>query len=277
MKSKLQLLAAAVAMSAAPAFATIDTGGTGTGELFLNVVDTASGYNVSFTKDLGITASAFNGSGSYSFNLASDPEWTNFLSAISGDPNAATDLSYDVLALGLTTGGQKFNLLSTSNSTLATVKTTTNSQEAQMGGAGAIAAYVNAVNGITGAASTMGTTTSTNGSAYEVSTGSGDSAYYGNNYSTNWDNKAPFSSTASYGTSLSFYDLLQTATTGLGKVTVTQFGGGNGPGTGGQWLLSGASLASSTLVYAVPEPSTWAMLLAGLIGIGSIARRRMSV
>ena len=47
-------------------------------------------------------------------------------------------------------------------------------------------------------------------------------------------------------------------------------------GFGGAWLGSGGSVSISSVMAAVPEPETYAMLLAGLGLVGAMARRRNS-
>jgi hypothetical protein len=55
---------------------------TSTGDLFLNIVD--SNLNTSYLFDTGITQAAFNGNGSYSFDLSGDANLTTFLAAVGG-------------------------------------------------------------------------------------------------------------------------------------------------------------------------------------------------
>jgi hypothetical protein len=46
--------------------------------------------------------------------------------------------------------------------------------------------------------------------------------------------------------------------------------------TGFSGRASGEALAAGTLVAAVPEPSTWAMMILGFVGLGFMAYRRKS-
>jgi hypothetical protein len=78
----------------------------------------------------------------------------------------------------------------------------------------------------------------------------------------NWFNTMPFNASGNYGDSLSFFKLVNTAT-----VTSTQY-------AGDFKLTSSGVLTYSTA--PVPEPSTYALLAAGLVLVAGIARRRLS-
>jgi len=68
-----------------------------TGDLFLNIVDTNN--NTSYFFDTGVSQASFSGTGSYSFNIASDPNYTAFEAGIA----ASDTVDYSVLSATKTT------------------------------------------------------------------------------------------------------------------------------------------------------------------------------
>ncbi len=86
-----KVLAGAIAMAIGGGAMAQTSLNTTTGDLFLNIVDQTN--QSSFTFDTGITQAAFNGSGSYSFNVASDPNYQAFIAAAGSNA-----LTYDVVS-----------------------------------------------------------------------------------------------------------------------------------------------------------------------------------
>jgi len=168
------------------------------------------------------------------------------------------NLSYNVIALDSTPTGQRY--LSTTNDDLATIQVTRNQNLKQFTSTNQ---YINAVNAI----GTNPGAVSVNGSAFEASSGPSDFAYYGA-FAPSWGGNAKFNSTAAIGTSLNFWQLGLNGTANLNKINGTQYAG--------QWDLTSGGALSYT-VAPVPEPDTWAMMLAGVLTVGAIARRRLSV
>ena len=75
--TKLKVLAGAVALAiggTAMANTTLDE--VTAGNLILNIVDQTN--STSFLYDTGVSQSAFNASGSYTFNFTTDPNYTSF-------------------------------------------------------------------------------------------------------------------------------------------------------------------------------------------------------
>ena len=68
----------------------------------------------------------------------------------------------------------------------------------------------------------------------------------------------------------------------LKDAVVVGFSSGVGSGWGGftgavdniNWTIGQVTTTSNFEVSPIPEPSTWAMMLAGLVGVGALARRR---
>jgi hypothetical protein len=144
MKLNQILAAALVAVSAVPAMARIDTPSLGNGELFLVIWDGVD--KVSYTKDLGITMNAFNGSAPLSFNI-SDQYFTGFLGIAGATTPNFSDLKYAVLAGdavgGLTGPKRLFTTLDSTPTPLSNQQLTntqgflnnyTNSQSASVNG-----------------------------------------------------------------------------------------------------------------------------------------------
>lgn len=279
---KLKLLVTALALAAAGhANAAIVTSPSGNGELFLSVYDSVA--EKSYTRDLGLTIDQFLNTGSVAvasgstlpFNPSLTPTTVagNVLSPgyhlIFGADSLLTSFmgANGHLNSGITWGIGAMDswgtnrYLSTTNAAAATIGTLTN---AQLKSFSTVDTYITAVNnmgthltGLNGSS----TATATDGAAYFL-TGSGDK----------WNQKANFSSMAGVGVAQNFF-LLSTVGTGTNtKISVAQYANQYGAAT---WNL--ASDGALEYIAPIPEADTWAMFGVGLLAIGAIARRRMSV
>ena len=261
MKLKLKLVVAAMAFAVTgQAFAAIADGSTGNGELFLSVYDGVA--QTSYVRDLGIDMNSFISNGSsagYSLNYAADS-----LLSSTYNLSANTNLLWNVAALdttgGTAVGGQRY--LSTTNAALATIQNTSNSNLTS--GFPLVNNYVAAVNN-----GDLNFATN-NSSTWTAAAGN---AYFGSGFQNNWHGKASFDSTAAVGQSLGFFGLQVSSTSGLGKISATQFKSADGNAA---WTLG----ANGTLSYSVPAPAAvplpaavW-LLGSGLIGMVGVARRK---
>ncbi len=289
MKFQRKLLALAVmgfALAAPAAHAAIDNGvnSPGNGELFLNVwSDQGTAANladdIAYTLDTGLHINDFTigattqtfvaGKDSLSFSktFLPDAHVGTFLSSVLtgstvrfnvvGTDSFAADRFLTTAAVGTTEG----NIASTSATSLHTLGS-------QIGGSaiGAINILANTQNvGATGFVSEN----LSNASAFSNGTGyAGDGGFLGQNLGGN----VLFNSSGVIGQKLPFFLLYETSGSNTAPALVHQFG----TNAIASWTL-GANGALTYDVTPVPEADTWAMFAAGLLVVGAIARRRLSV
>jgi len=270
---KLKLIAAAVALLASgSSFAAISGPNDGVNgfdsvptEMFLSVWQqsgTGAGtVNRSFTFDTGVSVADMQANKGVNLFInqviSGSPDWANFLAA-----GTSTSFQYNV------SGGDKIDvarnvLLQTYAASTIAVKNNGVLNDAL----DSMQLYVGANN----ATGTHGTAASGNGVSFNTA---GDE-YFMANGSNNWHGNTGVNSVA-VGTAAMFGEMKQsdffpgnntTNTIYAGKMLLSQAGG----------TYSLQYLVPEAPVAAVPEASTYAMLLGGLGAIGFMARRRKSV
>jgi hypothetical protein len=260
LKLKLKLMAAAVALAASTgAHALIANGTDGNGELFFSIWDA----NTSYTRDLNYTIDAFESAlaapGLLNLSFAGDAAFNSFLA------NASGAVKWNIMAAD-TVGARR--MLST-YTTLPSPAKTADVTRSALSNVSNFATQVN------------------------MNLGTADSVYITSNTSTAWAGRSSFNDLGaglygfsnaglgtavagnpvafannSYATGLKFMRI-NAASTGIAPSTYTRYMEGS--------LGVNAWLDGNTLhVAAIPEPSEYALMLAGLGMLGFMARRRLS-
>jgi len=256
MKFKLIALAAVMA-AAGSANAAINAGANGDGELFFSIWDA----NGSYTLDLNTTISAFTtdlaAAGSLNLNFATDATFTSFLAGVAD----TSLLKWNVMAVDF----QGAQSLLTTYTTMPTSNMLRNNttRAADL----IVNQFVNAVN-------------SQSQGANSVAVDSANKAYAGNpekfgknlNTLLNFDDSGTLANN-SYASGLSFMHIDALAT-GTAKSTYNPYVDNGNDVKIYFDVTQGLSISAVPAVTPVPEPESFAMLLAGLGVIGAIARRR---
>ena len=252
MNYKLKALAAALAVVVtAPVFASaIPNTITGDGGLFLSAWDPTAnaGLGTSYTLNLGLRQSTFNGNTNYSF--APDANMTSFLSLVT-----AGNVVWNVVA-GDATGGTAAGALNYYvTGAVAPISSTTPSNS-QLNNATAIDNYINLVN----------IDLASSNSVAHASLGANDYEYAGSGqFGNKLAGKTPYSNTGALGDSLLFTQFTSSSTSNLAKAIVTPFAG--------NWSLS-SNGALTYNVSAVPVPAAAWLFASGLVGMIGVARRK---
>ena len=286
MKLKMKLMAAAIALAAASgAHAAITNSAAGNGELFFTVYDAgatdAADDDRAYVRDLGSLANGANLGGTMNdwsnplttaTGLATYPLYANkqgfgTLFSVAADANLAS-----FLAASTDTSRLKWNIAAAdSNSTDRIMTTAASISLAQtpnysqfrllpQGGVDGYLPYVNNA-GIPESGSIMLT-----------GAGAGLSAWR-----DNFGGRSAFTNAAGLGDSLGFFVLSERATSGgTAMADVRQFMADGTTQMNWKLAANGELTYGALAVPAIPEPSEYALMLAGLGMLGFMARRRLN-
>ena len=252
MKLKLIALAAVLAAAGSANAAPIDNGAAGNGGLFFSIWDGANSYS----RNLGFSINSFEtglaAAGNFTQSFAADATFTSFL----GTANLAS-LKWNVMATdnqGARRVLESFTapkpLTTKTADVVRTLATSTQNFATQLN------AKLTAADSATYAVGTAG---------YAGVTTMADNA----GGLLNFSNAGTFAN-STYATGLSFMRI-NAGATGTAASTYTPYLDGT---ASVKLYLDGNNALNIAAVTAVPEPESFAMLLAGLGLMGAIARRR---
>ncbi|WON74865.1 PEP-CTERM sorting domain-containing protein [Nitrosospira sp. Is2] len=250
---KIKYLAAAVALiTSSTALAAFD-GSAGNSSVLFNAYESVSGY--SFALDTGLRKDDFTPSFTgLSVNLANDANWNSFLTHV-GSAHLA-DIKWNIIAADTNAGSVDHDPVSylTSGPAVGVPDGTRNAQLNSWGGN---------FNSFVTASGNFGATGFAGGnSTVHLKEGPADYASYEVAHGSSWNTKSNFDTTAGLGGTLSFYELTKNGAPVTNVVNSHQLG------------TVTLSEAGALAISPIPEADSWAMLLAGLALVGSIARRR---
>ena len=250
MKFKLIALAAVLAAAGSANATVINNGAAGNGGLFFNIWDSASSYS----RNLGFTIDSFEAglaaAGNFNQSYAADAVFTSFL----GTANLAA-LKWNVVATD-NSGARRILETFTAPKPL-----TGTSSDAIRTMAGGISSFVTSLNA---------KLTTADSAIYSI----GTPGYVGVSGATtgtllNFATTGTFAN-STYASGLGFLRINAPATTIAASTYTPYLDGTNSV----KLYLDGNNALNIAAVTAVPEPESFAMLLAGLGLMGAIARRR---
>lgn len=270
MKFQLKTLVAAVALIGATgsAFAAIPSVGAATGsELLFYVFDGVA--KKSFTLDLGQTYASFKpgtsaATSDFSFSMSNyATPWNAYVASINGDFSHTT---WGVVAgnsVATNNGGKGF--LTTVQAGADTSAQT--STAAQAGVASPLKVWIDDLNVKTGIAGVS----LSNGYFTEATTQSNITTGFGVFHTG--AGKFSFILDNAIGTDSEFRTLNMFGAGGAATITQAVYANANG---NSKFSFDGNNLKYTVAVAAIPEPSSYAMMLAGLMLVAGVARRRNS-
>jgi len=245
---KLTKIAAVVALAAAgSAHAWVNTA-LNSSEIYLAAYDTADTH--SFLYDTGLNVSSLiGGTINANINISADANWSNFVSTVGGLAN----VNWSVEAIQFQNGKNTKFIYSTLGA------------GASVGTAGTNVAFNGPLTSMNNALSASSATTGTS----EIAA-AGTASYFGHAYD-NWNVDGVAQLSNAYGVSgVSFFGAANSDTT-KGTLKNTIFAT---PTPVASFSTVSGNSVLTIATPAVPEPTTGALTLAALAGIGFVARRR---
>ncbi len=245
--------------------APLTPGGTdGNGGLIISVYDSVRG--VSISEYLGLDLLDFlpgNTNATPDAGLVLDFGAIQGWSATFGTSNAA-DIKYTVTAADYLRDTGHAYLGSSLLTTLAPGVSTTIRNNAMYGAITAERSFIGgALNGLGGCNGTNPCTAAT----------SADGSYAGAaSWGDRYNNQLPVSAATTVGTAMGFYQVSASSDSQFNNATVVQYASTTGAA---QWLLTADGHLTYTVPGApVPLPAAVWLLLSGLVGMGTVSRRR---